>query len=82
MQLGPHRLEEIREGKNRSHCIICGQTWTREPRSACPGVPTYSKSVLLIPRRSLNGYYATFIWNGAIQRTPDMGTPVAALAQA
>jgi hypothetical protein len=40
------------------------------------------EGVLLIPHRCLDGYYATFTWNGAVQRTPDMATAVLALAQA
>jgi hypothetical protein len=40
------------------------------------------ENVLMTPHRSLDGYYATFTWNDAVQRTPDMATPVAALAQA
>jgi hypothetical protein len=40
------------------------------------------EGVLLTPHRSVDGYYATFTWNDTIQRTPDMGTPVLALAQA
>jgi hypothetical protein len=40
------------------------------------------KGVLLAPHRCLDGYYATFLWNGVVQRTPDLGTPVLALAQA
>jgi hypothetical protein len=40
------------------------------------------EQVLMTPHRSLDGYYATFTWHGAVQRTPDLATPVAALAQA
>ncbi len=40
------------------------------------------EQVLMTPHKSLDGYYATFTWRGAVQRTPDLATPVAALAQA
>lgn len=40
------------------------------------------EGVLLIPHRSMDGYYVTFTWNSAVQRTPDMGTAALALAQA
>lgn len=40
------------------------------------------EQVVMTPHRSLDGYYATFIWRGTVQRTPDLATPMAALAQA
>ncbi len=40
------------------------------------------EQMLMTLHRSLDGYYATFTWHGAVQRTPDLATPVAALAQA
>lgn len=40
------------------------------------------QGVLLTPHRSLDGYYATFTWKNAVIRTPDLITPMLALAQA
>ena len=76
MQLGPHRLEEIREGKNRYHCTTCGQTWTREPRSTCPGVPTYS-SWSDVPE----GFYSMTRMRLEFRRQTDWDRPHAAVRQ-
>jgi transcription elongation factor Elf1 len=76
MQLGPHRLEEIREGKNRYHCATCGQSWTREPRSTCPGVPTYSRWAE-VPE----GFYSMTRMRLEFRRQTDWDRPHAAVRQ-
>jgi DNA polymerase III epsilon subunit-like protein len=39
-----HHLERqrLQDGHLGHHCSTCGQTWARQPQSACPGVPLYS----------------------------------------
>jgi hypothetical protein len=40
------------------------------------------QGILMTPHKSLEGYYATFTWQETVQRTPDLSTPMVALAQA
>lgn len=40
------------------------------------------QGILMTLHKSLEGYYATFLWQEAVQRTPDLSTPMVALAQA
>ena len=38
-QEGPHQLERVGTGYT---CPVCGLSWTREPRTDCPGVRVYN----------------------------------------
>ena len=73
MQLAQHHIEEIKEGTYRFRCTVCGQKWTREPRSACAGVPTYQSGE--VPE----GFYSMTRMRLEFRRQTDWDQPHAAV---
>lgn len=73
MQLGQHQVEDIKEGTNRFRCTLCGQQWTKEPRSACAGVPTYKAGE--VPE----GFYSMSRMRVEFRRQTDWDQPHAAV---